>query len=123
MIDRVTGQDGSTRTTTIRWKSPLTKGTEVRVFGVTACFAPPMGGPCLVEHTPLPPSVRDFIAKAPASKREISWTWPNWENIGWSVMAHGETTYESVVVAAYNDAGHSKFIIVETGEMCPTCTY
>jgi hypothetical protein len=108
---------------TISWKEVAPKGTEIRVYGVTKCFAPPAGGPCLVEHTPLPESVRELIATAPASKGSVSWTWPNWEDVGGAVMAHGSTIYEAVVIAAYNADGHSKFIIVESGEWCPDCTY
>jgi hypothetical protein len=110
-------------TVTIRWKELAPKGTEIRVYGVTKCFAPPEGGPCLVEHTPLPASVRELIARAPASKGRVSWTWPNWEDVGGAVMAHGSTYYEAVVIAAYNANGHSKFIIVESGQWCPDCTY
>lgn len=110
-------------TTTVTWTEAVTKGTEIRVHGVTACFAPPEGGPCLVEHTALPSSVRDLIARAPASDGKVSWTWPAWEDIGEAVMAHGATYYEAIVVAAYNPAGHSKFIIVVTAERCPDCTY
>jgi hypothetical protein len=110
-------------TTTVTWKEAVTKGTEIRVYGVTACFAPPTGGPCLVEHTPLPSSVRDLIARAPASQGKVSWSWPIWDDIGDAVMANGSNYYEAIVVAAYNAAGHSKFIIVVTSEYCPACTY
>ena len=110
-------------TTTIKWKAPLAAGTEIRVYGVTACFAPPEGGPCLVEHTALPGNVRDLIAKAPASKGKLSWTWPAWDDIGGALMAHGDKTYQAIVIAAYNADGHSKFIIVKSGEWCPDCTY
>lgn len=110
-------------TTTVTWKEAVTKGTEIRVYGVTACFAPPTGGPCLVEQTPLPSSVRNLIARAPAAQGKVSWTWPEWGDVGGAVMAHGSTDYESIVVAAYNAAGHSKFIIVATGELCPGCVY
>jgi hypothetical protein len=110
-------------TTTVTWKEAVTKGTEIRVYGVTACYAPPEGGPCLVEHTPLPSSVRDLIARAPASQGKVSWTWPEWDDIGGAVMGDGSSNYESIVVAAYNAAGHSKFIIVVTSEYCPFCTY
>jgi hypothetical protein len=110
-------------TTTITWKEAVTEGTEIRVYGVTACFAPPEGGACLVEHTALPASVRELIARAPASKGKVSWTWPAWDDVGGAVMAHGSSTYEAVVIAAYGAAGHSKFIIVRSGEWCPDCTY
>lgn len=110
-------------TTTVTWNEAVTAGTEIRVYGVNACFAPPTGGTCLVEHTALPASVRDLIATAPASKGKVSWTWPAWDDIGGAVMAHGDKTYEAVVIAAYNAAGHSKFIIIASAEWCPDCTY
>jgi hypothetical protein len=108
---------------TIRWTAPISAGTEIQVYGVTRCFAPATGGPCLVEHTALPASARVLLAKAPASKGAVSWTWPNWEDIGGAVMVHGADTYESLVIAAYNSAGHSKFVIIATGEFCPDCVY
>jgi hypothetical protein len=111
--------------TTITWKQAHPAGTVIRVYGVTACL-PPEGqdpAPCLVEHTPLPASVRELIAKAPAADGTVSWTWPNWENVGGAVAAHGDTYYHSIVIAAYNAAGHSKFIIVRAGEYCSDCTY
>ena len=115
---------------TVTWAGPRSKGTEIRVYGVTACIAMPPSpgegadGPCLVEHTPLPESVRKLIAKAPASTGKISWTWRNWENIGSSVaMSPDGTAYEAIVIAAYNAAGHSKFIIVDPGYWCGGCTY
>ena len=73
---------------TVTWKGPRAKGTEIRVYGVTACVAMPPSpregsdGPCLVEHTPLPASARKLIAKAPASSGKVSWTWPNWRTSG-----------------------------------------
>ena len=109
--------------TTISWKTPLAAGTEIRVYGVTKCFAPPSGGSCLVEHTPLPADVRDLIATAPAQKGRVSWTWPNWDDVGGAVMAHGDATYQAIVIAAYGPAGHSKFVIVKSGAWCPDCTY
>ena len=115
---------------TVTWTGPRAKGTEIRVYGVTACIAMPPSpsegaeGPCLVEHTPLPESVRKLIAKAAASTGKVSWTWPNWEDIGSSVAESPDgTAYEAIVIAAYNDAGHSKFIIVDAGNWCGDCTY
>ena len=112
-------------TVTVSWKSPLTKGTQIRVFGVRDCMPPPGKdpAPCLLKGTPLPASGRDLIARAPASKGKVSWTWPAWEDIGGNVAANGSTTYASIVVAAYNAAGHSRFVIVATGEFCSSCTY
>ena len=101
------------------------KGVTIRVYGVTACLPKHKQdhSPCLEKGTPLPANVRELIAKAPASKGKVTWTWPNWENAGGAVMAHGDSYYDSVVIAAYNAAGHSKFVIVATGEYCPDCTY
>jgi hypothetical protein len=115
---------------TVTWTGPRATGIVIQVYGVTQCFAMPpypgegAEGPCLVEHTPLPASVRRLIAKAPASIGKVSWTWPNWENIGSSVaMSPDGTAYEAIVIAAYNSAGHSKFIIVNPGYWCGGCTY
>jgi hypothetical protein len=112
-------------TVTIRWTSPTDEATEIRVFGVQDCMPPPGKdpAPCLVKGTPLPARSRDLIAKAPAADGKVSWTWPAWENIGGNVAADGDTTYASLVIAAYNAAGHSRFVIVATGEFCSHCTY
>jgi hypothetical protein len=109
--------------TTVTWKQAGAADTEIRIYGVTACYAPATGGPCLVEHTPLPETDRQLIATAPASKGAVSWTWPNWDDVGGAVMAHNSATYQALVIAAYNSAGHSKFIIIVSGEFCPECTY
>jgi hypothetical protein len=112
-------------TTTITWKQAQPAGTEIKVYGVTACL-PPAGqdpAPCLVENTPLPASVRELIAKAPAADGTVTWSWPNWENVGGAVASHGDTYYHAFVIAAYNATGHSKFIIVRSGEYCSDCTY
>ena len=69
-----------------------------------------------VQHPPL-------AARGPAAKGKVTWTWPAWENIGGNVAANGNKTYASIVVAAYNAAGHSRFVIVKTGEFCSACTY
>jgi hypothetical protein len=115
---------------TVTWAGPRAKGVEIRVYGVMRCISIPSStpegseGPCLVEHTPLPPSVRKLIGKAPASTGKLSWTWPNWENIGADVVVSPDgTSFASIVIAAYNDAGHSKFIIVAPGSWCGGCTY
>jgi hypothetical protein len=109
--------------TTITWKEAAAADTEIRIYGVTACYAPESGGPCLVEHTPLPETDRQLIATAKASKGAVSWTWPNWDDVGGAVMAHNSATYQALVIAAYNSAGHSKFIIIAAGEYCPDCVY
>ena len=35
----------------------------------------------------------------------------------------GDHYYQAFVAAAYNDAGHSKFIILDSTIACPDCTY
>jgi glucose/arabinose dehydrogenase len=53
---------------TVLWQTPRTKGVEIRVYGVTECLSAPSTlpeyaeGPCLVEHTTLPPSTMKLIA-------------------------------------------------------------
>src|SRR4051812_20693244 len=129
--DRVQGQRSrglgydADVTTTITWKEADPEGVTVRVFGVTACLPKTKVDytACLAKGTPLPANVRELITSAPASKGRVSWTWPNWEDAGGAVMAHGDSFYDSVVIAAYNTAGHSKFVIVRTGAYCPDCTY
>ena len=112
-------------TITVSWASPTDAGTQIRVFGVEDCMPPPGKdpAPCLVKNTPLPASARTLIAKAPASKGKVTWTWPAWDDIAGNVAADGNKTYASIVVAAYNAAGHSRFVIVQTGEFCSACTY
>jgi hypothetical protein len=115
----------TTTTMTVTWKEAPATGVEVRVFGVTKCLPPPGldSAPCLVEHTPLPPSDLVLIAKAPASRGKVSWTWPAWGDIGGNIAVHGNTSFASFVVAAYNAAGHSKFVIVVAAGYCATCVY
>ena len=79
---RVGDDPPSTKITqTVRWGSSGSEGVEIRVYGVTECVARPANpspdthGPCLVEHTPLPASVRTLLATAPASRGVVSWTW------------------------------------------------
>jgi hypothetical protein len=112
-------------TLTVSWASPTSDGTQIRVFGVEDCMPPPGKdpAPCLTKNTPLPPSARKLVAKAPAAKGKVTWTWPAWEDIAGNVASDGHTTYASIVVAAYNAAGHSRFVIVQTGEFCSGCTY
>jgi hypothetical protein len=108
---------------TVTWKAPRTKGVEIRVYGVTECIAEPAhpkpgtDGPCLVEHTPLPASVRRLLATAPASDGVVSWTWT--EETGCDIEAFASApdgpTYHAVVLAAYGASGHSIFAIAEPG--------
>lgn len=109
-------------THTVRWKSPRTEGVEIRVYGVTECLkepsSPPPGsaGPCLVEHTLLPPSVMALAATAPAAAGEISWIAPFYYDCAGPPVGPDGLDYHAVVIAAYNAAGHSIFAIAYPGE-------
>ena len=110
---------------TITFHEDNPDGVTVRVYGVIPCL-PKLkleGEPCLSRGTPLPARTRDFVAKASAADGKVTWTWPAWEDIGGAVMASGSQAYESIVIAAYNSAGHSRFVIVETSHYCDGCTY
>lgn len=114
-----------TFTQAVAWESPLTKGVEIRVYGVTECLAEPAhakpgaDGPCLVEHTPLPASVRILLATAPASAGKVTWSWTE-EDPGCDPYSIGTAPdgqpYRAVVAAAYGASGHSIFAIAEPGE-------
>jgi len=110
-------------TQTITWEAPRAEGVEIRVYGVTECIAepadPPPGtsGPCLVEHTPLPASVRTLLATVPASDGVVSWTWME---AGYECGEPGfydpdGPAYRAVVLAAYSASGHSIFAIAAPG--------
>jgi len=122
--------EGGDTTMTVTWSGPRTEGVEIRVYGITECLSGKTAsgdlkdGPCLVEHAALPASSMKLIAKAPSTDGTLSWTWPQWENIGSSLMMGPDgTAYESVVVGAYNEAGNSVFTIAATSEWCGDCTY
>jgi hypothetical protein len=109
-------------TQTVTWRAPTSEGVEIKVYGVTECIAEPStpapdtSGPCLVEHTPLPASVRTLLASALASDGAVSWTWTEYTgcDIG---LAHDPDgpRYFAVVLAAYSASGHSIFAIAEPG--------
>lgn len=109
-------------TQAVRWGAPGSEGVEIRVYGVTECVARPANpspglyGPCLVEHTPLPASVRTLLATAPASDGVVSWTWTGTFDceVGLAYDPRGPA-YHSVVLAAYSASGHSIFAIAEAG--------
>jgi hypothetical protein len=112
----------ATITQTVTWRAPRSEGVEIRVYGVTECIAQPSkpspdtSGPCLVEHTRLPASVRTPLASAPASDGAVSWTWSEETgcDIGLAYDPDGPSYY-AVVLAAYNASGHSIFAIAEPG--------
>jgi hypothetical protein len=109
-------------TQTVRWGAPGSEGVEIRVYGVTECVAKPANpspdshGPCLVEHTPLPASVRTLLATAPASDGVVSWTWTGTFDceVGLAYDPR-RPAYHAVVLAAYSASGHSIFAIAEAG--------
>ena len=109
-------------THTVRWEAPANEGVEIRVYGVTECVAKPTDtspgthGPCLVEHTPLPPSVRALLATAPAADGVASWTWTGTFDceVGLAYDPRGPA-YHAVALAAYSTSGHSTFAIAEAG--------
>lgn len=121
----VESDDGSLAkiTQSVTWRTPRTKGVEIRIYGVTECIArpetpaPDTSGPCLVTHTALPASVRTLLGRAPASKGVVSWSWT--EAPGCDIgLAHDPDgpVYDAIVLAAYNVAGNSIFAIAEPGE-------
>lgn len=109
-------------TQTVRWRAPRSEGVEIRIYGVTDCVAKPANpspdthGPCLVEHTPLPASVRTLLATAPASRGIVSWTWTGTFDceLGLAYDPRGPA-YHAVVLAAYHASDHSIFAIAEAG--------
>ena len=110
-------------TQTVTWKAPRTEGVEIRVYGVTECLAEPTplptaasSGPCLVKGTKLPASVRTLLATAPAADGVARWSWK--EETGCNPGLQSDSAgpaYYSIVLAAYNDSGHSIFTIAEPG--------
>lgn len=116
------GQFGQV-TQTVTWGAPRSEGVEVRVYGVIECIAEPAdpapgtNGPCLVEHTPLPESVRRLLATAPASDGAVSWTWTEEGGCDPNPFksAPDGTRYHAVVLAAYAATGNSIFAIAEPG--------
>jgi hypothetical protein len=118
------GDDPTTTEITqiVRWAAPRSEGVEIRVYGVTECIArpaspsPDTGGACLVEHTPVPASVRTLLATAPASDGVASWTWTGTFDceIGLAYDPRGPA-YHSIVLAAYSASGHSIFAIAVPG--------
>src|SRR6476661_8121079 len=105
-------------TQTVTWQAPRTNGVTISVYGITKCIAQPpnpspaTSGRCLVEHTPLPASVRRLLATTPASDGSASWTWS--EETGCDVGLPNEPdgpAYYAVVLAAYSESDHSIFAI------------
>ena len=109
-------------TQSVTWRAPRSEGVEIRVYGVTECIAKPENPPpdtsgvCLVEHTPLPASVRTLLGTAPASDGVVSWTWTQETGCDIGLAYDPERpAYHAVVLAAYGASGHSIFAIAEPG--------
>ena len=125
MANELADGTGSTITYTVAWGAPRADGVEIRVYGVTECPAAPTplpavadSGPCLVEHTPLPASVRVLLATAPASEGAVSWSWTGDPgcDVGWIGSGPGDSQFQAVVLAAYGPSDHSIFAIAQPGE-------
>jgi hypothetical protein len=120
---RLAEDPSATRITqTVRWRAPRSPGAEVRVFGVTECLAMPANpapsthGPCLVEHTRLPASIRVLLARAPAANGVVRWSWRG--DYDWGDYPASDPDgpfYHAVVLATYNASGHSSFAIAAPG--------
>ena len=108
-------------THTVRWESPRAAGLEIRVYGVTECLSepssPPPGtsGPCLVEHTLLPPRVMALAGTTPAAAGETSWIAPFYYECAGPPVGPDGTEYQAIVIAAYNAVGNSIFAIADPG--------
>ena len=87
-------------TQTVTWQTPRMEGIEIRVYGVTKCLAEPKdppadsSGPCLVEHTALPPSVVTLLATAPALSAGGERSKPA-ATLAWSTTLMGLRTTQS----------------------------
>ena len=117
---------------TVTWKEGATQEAEIRVYGVTKCLSAKRvagGGSCLAVNTPLPAGSLELITKAAESDGKVSWTRPAWQDLitpdtggprfwTYGVDGDGNDIYYAIVVAAYNSAGHSKFVIADNGTWC-----
>ena len=120
------GNDASSTvvTQTVTWAAPRNDGVEIKVYGVTRCIAEPAspspgsGGPCLVEHTPLPAEDRTLLATAPASAGNVSWSWTGTSDCEGPGLASDprEPAYYAVVLATYSGSGQSIFAIAAPGK-------
>jgi hypothetical protein len=132
-----TGPDGDgvpsgVCTQTVTWKEAVSPGTEIRVYGVTRCIMEAQratDGRCLRKGTRVPAALLKLIAKSPASTGTVSWTRPAWlDNVRsgtgqpisrtFGVDRDGDVLYFGIVVAAYNAAGHSAFVLADSGTWC-----
>ena len=119
----------------LTWKSPRTKGVEIRVYGVTKCFrTDDAEGECLRKGTELPDDIRVLLAKGPASKGvldlDIVGIMGGDQAEGWCPQSHetaAGTQFYSIVVAAYAANGRSNFAIADPGSYsqgeCAVDTY
>src|SRR5689334_22375663 len=119
-----TGTDTVTYTVKhiIRWKAPRAEDVEIRAYGTTECLAAPddpaLGafGKCLVEDMQLPTSARVLAATASSAKGVISWIAPFSNDCSGRPVGIDGRDYYSIVIGAYDSAGHSSFAIAYPGD-------
>jgi len=121
-----TGGNSSTLVERVTWSLPAGYATKVRLYAVLFCpnDAPKAkdGTPCLTEHTSLPASKLKLVAEADGDANSLT--------IRHTVKAGlcGPTLWCSgdvyaLVLAAYNEYGHSVFTIVTSTNICHSCTF
>ena len=112
-----------TTTYTITWNEPSENGTEIRVSGLTKCLSNVTDQPCIQRHMTLPQGTLELIARAPASKGSVSWTFPTSEVTGPGLASKNGTDYYAFLIGAYGAAGQSRLVIVKSATACPGCVY
>ena len=108
---------------TVTWAHPLAPGTQIRVYGVTKCLHKPTkaGVPCVGAGMAVPASARRLLAKAAAADGSVSWRWGSWDATGDAIGWDGTRSYYAFIVAAWNGAGRSHWVVVESGISCSGC--
>ncbi len=112
----------------VTWDTPVQPGTTIEVYGVMRCPRKPvMGGRyCLTPTTPLPKSILELQATAPASNGSVSWLAQGWGEIGGPIgLDKAGKDVWAIVVRAVNAAGASRFVIARNGNgwTCSDCVY
>jgi hypothetical protein len=109
----------------INWKAPRSKGVEIRVYGVTTCFRTDRPrGKCLRRDTRLSNDTRVLLAKGPAAKGSLRLPLIGGVGTiqldGWCAdvtsAADDGPAFFSIVLAAYDQNGHSPFAIADPGK-------
>ena len=124
VVSQSIGTDSITNVVRITWTEPEGIATGFRLIGVSACpneSAASNHQPCLVEHTPLSANLLHTIATAGGSARSMVWT--ETEAFGEADGDIRGSGFFATVLEAYNRFGGSTLAIVESSEVCWTCTY